>query len=67
MPAETASPIASASAEAKHSAARVPSAWTGKPRMSLKSVMPLLPPSPMSLRKKASIRAKVMAWVMIDR
>ncbi|CLQ45645.1 Uncharacterised protein [Mycobacterium tuberculosis] len=37
--------------------ARVPSAWTGKPRMSLKSVNPLFPPNPMSLRKKASISA----------
>ena len=42
---------------APKSAARVESAWTLKPRMSLKSVRPLLPPKPMSLRKKASSRA----------
>ena len=35
--------------------------------MSLKSVNPLLPPNPMSLRKNASIRAYVSAWVMIER
>ena len=34
--------------------ARVLSAWTLKPRMSLKSVRPLLPPKPKSLRKNAS-------------
>ena len=59
--------IARTRAEAKHSTARVPSACTEKPSMSLKSVMPLLPPRPMSLRKKASSRAKVIAWVMIER
>ncbi len=59
--------IASSNAEAKHRTARVESACTEKPRISLKSVMPLLPPSPMSLRKKASSRAKVIAWVMIER
>ena len=32
-------------------------ACTSKPRMSLKSVMPLLPPKPMSLRKNASMSA----------
>ena len=42
---------------ATNSAARVAGAWTSKPRMSLKSVRPLLPPKPMSLRKKASSRA----------
>ena len=38
--------IASTRAEAKHSVARVASDCTEKPRMSLKSVMPLLPPKP---------------------
>ena len=38
---------------ATNSAARVAGACTLKPRMSLKSVRPLLPPKPMSLRKKA--------------
>ena len=51
----------------KRAAARVSGACTLNPRMSLKSVRPLLPPNPISLRKKASIRAKVMAWVMIDK
>src|ERR1700761_6199073 len=37
------------------------------PAISLKSVKPLLPPKPMSLRKNASISAYVRAWVMIDR
>ena len=59
--------IASASAEEKHSAARVASVCTEKPSMSLKSVMPLLPPSPMSFLKNASSSAKVIAWVMIER
>ncbi len=35
--------------------------------MRLKSVKPLLPPKPMSLRKNASIAAKVSAWVMIEK
>ena len=60
-------PIASAAAEAAKRALRVPSACRLKPSRSLKSVRPLLPPKPMSLRKNASIRAKVMAWVMIER
>ena len=54
-------------AEAISRPTRVDCAWIGKPRMSLKSVSPLLPPKPMLLRKKASSRAKVIAWVMIDR
>ena len=37
--------------------ARVLSSRSEKPRMSLKSVRPLFPPKPMSLRKKASSRA----------
>ena len=35
--------------------------------MRLKSVMPLLPPKPVSLRKNSSIEAKVSAWVMIEK
>jgi hypothetical protein len=60
-------PSISASMEAANSAARVPGACTLKPRMSLKSVRPLLPPKPRLLRKKPSIRANVSAWVMIDK
>ena len=37
------------------------------PRMRLKSVKPLLPPKPVSLRKNSSIAAKVMACVMIEK
>jgi hypothetical protein len=47
---------ASAMAEAANSAARVVGLQS-KPRMSLKSVRPLLPPKPISLRKKASSSA----------
>ena len=39
----------------------------GRPRMRLKSVKPLLPPKPVSLRKNSSMAAKVMAWVMIEK
>ena len=60
-------PTMSANADAMNSAARVHGACTLKPRMSLKSVRPLLPPKPKLLRKKPSISAKVSAWVMIDR
>ena len=60
-------PSISATVVAKNSAARVPGACTLKPRMSLKSVRPLLPPKPKLLRKKPSISANVSAWVMIDR
>jgi hypothetical protein len=35
--------------------------------MRLKSVKPLLPPKPVSLRKKNSIAAKTRAWVMIEK
>src|SRR5438552_8514280 len=51
-------PSISASMELTNSAARVGAAWTLKPRMSLKSVRPLLPPKPKLLRKKPSISAK---------
>ena len=53
----TKTPSASAMALAANSAERVVLACTLKPRMSLKSVRPLLPPKPMSLRKKASSSA----------
>ena len=56
-----------ATQEIENNALRVVSACTLKPRMSLKSVSPLLPPNPKLLRKKPSISAKVSAWVMIDR
>src|SRR6185295_1961304 len=46
---------------------RVLDACTLKPRMSLKSVRPLLPPNPKLLRKNPSCSATVSAWVMIDR
>ena len=60
-------PPASARHEITSSALRVVSACTLKPRMSLKSVSPLLPPKPKLLRKKPSISAKVIACVMIER
>ena len=60
-------PAMSASADAMNSDARVKGACTLNPRMSLKSVSPLLPPKPKLLRKKPSISAKVRAWVMIER
>jgi hypothetical protein len=60
-------PSISASVELTNNAARVPGACTLNPRMSLKSVRPLLPPKPKLLRKKPSISAKVSAWVMIER
>ncbi len=49
--------IASMRQEITSSALRVPSACTLKPRMSLKSVRPLLPPKPKLLRKKPSSSA----------
>ena len=58
---------ASATHEIANNAARVPCACTLKPRMSLKSVSPLLPPKPKLLRKKPSISAKVIACVMMER
>ena len=57
----------SATHEIENSALRVVSACTLKPRMSLKSVKPLLPPKPKLLRKKPSISAKVSACVMIEK
>lgn len=39
----------------------------GMPRMRLKSVKPLLPPKPVSLRKNSSMAAKVRACVMIEK
>ena len=50
-------PSASAIADAANRLARVVSARIAKPRISLKSVSPLLPPKPKSLRKKPSISA----------
>src|SRR5436853_6206193 len=38
-----------------------------KPTMRLKSVKPLLPPKPVSLRKNSSIAAYVSACVMIEK
>lgn len=45
----------------------MPGAVIGKPRMLRKSVKPLLPPKPVSLRKNSSMPAKVRAWVMIEK
>ena len=50
-----------------NSAAPVPTESNGTPAMAWKSFSPVLPPKPMSSRKKASISAKVIAWVMMDR
>ena len=60
-------PRISAATEIANSAARVDCACTLKPRMSLKSVRPLLPPKPKLLRKNASVSANVSACVMIER
>ena len=46
---------------------RVSGVVIAKPRMRLKSVKPLLPPKPVSLRKKSSIAANVSACVMIEK
>ena len=47
----------SAAPVSTNSAIRVSGAVIGKPRMRLKSVKPLLPPKPVSLRKNSSIAA----------
>ena len=49
------------------SSMRIEGVANGMPRMRLKSVKPLLPPKPVSLRKNSSIAAKVMACVMIEK
>ena len=36
-------------------------------KIRLKSVKPLLPPKPVSLRKNSSMAAKVSAWVMMEK
>ena len=46
---------------------RIDGVAIGMPRMRLKSVKPLLPPKPVSLRKNSSITAKVIACVMIEK
>src|SRR3982751_3264605 len=46
---------------------RIDGVAIGMSRMRLKSVKPLLPPKPVSLRKKSSIAAYVMACVMIEK
>ncbi len=48
-------------------AARVEGAVIGNPSTRLKSVKPLLPPKPVSLRKNSSMKAKVIAWVMMEK
>jgi hypothetical protein len=50
-------PVANAMELSMNSVTRVPCACTLKPRISLKSVRPLLPPKPKSLRKKPSSSA----------
>ena len=57
----------SAIALAENSAALVEADCSEKPSRSLKSVRPLLPPKPKSLRKNSLNSAKVIAWVMIER
>ncbi len=46
---------------------RVDGSATEMPRMRLKSVKPLLPPKPVSLRKNSSMPAKVSACVMMEK
>ena len=50
-----------------NSVMRIDGVAIGMPRMRLKSVKPLLPPKPVSLRKNSSIAAKVIACVMIEK
>src|ERR1700733_9531111 len=52
---------------AENNAAFIEGVCNEKPRRSLKSVRPLLPPKPKSLRKNSLNKAKVIAWVMIER
>ena len=54
-------------AESAKSATRVRGLARGNPRMRLKSVKPLLPPNPVWLRKNRSMKAKVSAWVMMEK
>ncbi|MNU47087.1 hypothetical protein D3C71_359650 [compost metagenome] len=58
---------ASAASVTQYSVARVPGAVMSNPRMRLKSVKPLLPPKPVSLRKNSSMAANVSACVMIEK
>ena len=46
---------------------RIDGVAIGMPTMRLKSVKPLLPPKPVSLRKNSSIAANVIACVMIEK
>src|SRR5207244_6758459 len=50
-----------------NSVIRVPGLAIGMLRMRLKSVKPLLPPKPVSLRKNSSMPANVSACVMIEK
>ena len=50
-----------------NSVMRISCVAIGMPRMRLKSVKPLLPPKPVSLRKNSSMAANVMAWVMMEK
>jgi hypothetical protein len=53
--------------ESAKRAARVRGLARGNPRMRLKSVKPLFPPNPVWLRKNSSMKAKVSAWVMMEK
>ena len=57
----------SAPSVVQYSTARVCGDVMSKPRMRLKSVNPLLPPNPVSLRKNSNIAANVSACVMIEK
>ena len=50
-----------------NSVIRIDGVAIGIPKIRLKSVKPLLPPKPVSLRKNSSIAAKVSAWVMMEK
>ncbi|MNC89058.1 hypothetical protein D3C83_49510 [compost metagenome] len=67
MPRASSSAPSRNAAEIAYSASRISGVAIGNPRMRLKSVKPLLPPKPVSLRKNSSIAAKVSAWVMIEK
>ena len=56
-----------ATPEATNNATLMPSLASEKPSSSSNRVSPVLPPMSISLRLKASISAKVSAWVMIEK
>src|SRR6476660_9963964 len=64
---QTAMPASSVTAVTQNNTIRVEGAVIGYPRIRVKSVKPVLPPKPVSLRKNSSIAAYVSACVMIEK